>query len=410
MMEVGMKWDVRPCSSLEELRSAVAPIWQYFGLSVPADEQFDRIGRVLSPERMDAARENGQVVGGAGALPFTLTIPGGRIAAAGVTAVAVLPTHRRRGILTALMRAQLDACRRRGEAVAYLWATEDVIYGRFGYGVASFTAEIDVARERSAFHTLFEPAGTTRLVPVTEAEGIVAPVYERVAAATPGMFTRTPEWWRARSLSDPHWRRRGGGEMQCVVVDSGRSATAYALYRLNVAFDRGVQTGSVEVIEAMGDSPEATRTLWRFLLDIDWMARLRAALLPVDHPLLLLAAEPRRLRMSVRDGLWVRLVDVEAALAPRAYAAQGAGVVDVKDSFCPWNEGRVRIGADRVARTSQPPDLRCDVTALGSVYLGGFTWAQLARAGRVEELHPGAIGRADALFRTQCAPWCPEVF
>ena len=103
-----MKWDVRPCASLEELRSAVAPIWQYFGLSVPADDQFDRIGRVLPPERMDAAWENGQVVGGAGALPFTLTIPGARIPAAGVTAVAVLPTHRRRGILTALMRAQRD--------------------------------------------------------------------------------------------------------------------------------------------------------------------------------------------------------------------------------------------------------------------------------------------------------------
>jgi predicted acetyltransferase len=405
-----MKWDVRPCSSLEELRSAVAPIWQYFGLSVPTDDQFDRIGRVLPPDRMDAAWENGQVVGGAGALPFTLTIPGARIPAAGVTAVAVLPTHRRRGILTALMRAQLDACRQRGEAVACLWASEDTIYGRFGYGVASFTAEIDLARERSAFHASFEPAGATRIVPLPQAEPIVAPVYERVAAATAGMFTRTSEWWRARSLADPHWRRRGGGEMQCVVVESGRSATAYALYRLNIAFDRGVQTGSVEVIEAMGDSPEATRTLWRFLLDIDWMARVRAALLPVDHPLLLLAAEPRRLRMSVRDGLWVRLVDVEAALARRGYATQDAVVVDVKDAFCPWNEGRWSIGANGVARTSRPRDLACEVTTLGSVYLGGFTWAQLAQAGRVEELRDGAIQRADALFRTERAPWCPEIF
>jgi predicted acetyltransferase len=405
-----MKWDVRPCASLPELRSAVAPIWQYFGLSVPTDDQFDRVARVLPPERMDAAWENGRVVGGAGALPFTLTIPGARIPAAGVTAVAGLPTHRRRGILTALMRAPLDACRQRGEAVAYLWATEDTIYGRFGYGVASFTAEIDLARERSAFHASFEPAGATRIVPLAEAEALVAPVYERVAATTAGMFTRTSEWWRARSLADPHWRRRGGGEMQCVVVESGRRATAYALYRLNVAFDRGVQTGAVEVIEAMGDSPDATRTLWRFLLDIDWMARVRAALLPVDHPLLLLAAEPRRLRLSVRDGLWVRLVDVEAALSRRAYATQDAIVVDVRDAFCPWNEGRVRIGADGVTRTSQPSDLACEVTSLGSVYLGGFTWAQLAQAGRVDELRDGAIRRADGLFRTAHAPWCPEIF
>ena len=405
-----MTWDVRPCASPAELRSAVSPIWQYFGLSVPTDDQFDRIGRVLPPERMDAAWENGQVVGGAGALPFTLTVPGARISAAGVTAVAVLPTHRRRGILTALMRAQLHACRQRGEAVAYLWATEDTIYGRFGYGVASFTAEIDVARERSAFHASFEPAGVTRIVPLAEAESILAPVYERVAGATAGMFTRTSEWWRARSLADPHWRRRGGGEMQCVVVESGGTATAYALYRLNVAFDRGVQTGTVEVIEAMGDSPEATRTVWRFLLDIDWMARVRAALLPIDHPLLLLAAEPRRLRMSVRDGLWVRLVDVETALARRGYAVQDAVVVEVKDAFCPWNDGRVRVAASGVARTSQPPDLVCDVTTLGSVYLGGFTWAQLVQAGRVEESRDGAAHRADALFRTERAPWCPEIF
>jgi predicted acetyltransferase len=405
-----MKWDVRPCASVDELRAAVAPIWQYFGLSVPTDEQFDRVGRILPPERMDAAWEKGRAVGGAGALPFTLTIPGARIPAAGVTAVAVLPTHRRRGILTALMRAQLDACRQRGESVAYLWATEDTIYGRFGYGVASFTAEIDLARDRSAFHASFEPVGETRLVPITEAEVIVAPIYERVAAATAGMFARSPEWWRARSLSDPQWRRRGGGEMQCVVVESGRAATAYALYRLNVAFDRGVQTGAVEVIEAMADSTAATRTLWRFLLDIDWMARVRAALLPIDHPLLLLAAEPRRLRVNVRDGLWVRLVDVESALSRRAYAAHDAVVVDIRDTFCPWNEGRWSIGASGVVRASHPAELACDVTALGSVYLGGFTWTQLARASRVEELRRGALARADALFRTERAPWCPEIF
>lgn len=405
-----MKWDVRPCSSIDELRLAVAPIWQYFGLSVPTDDQFDRVGRVLPAERMDAVWENGQVLGGAGALPFTLTIPGGRIPAAGVTAVGVVPTHRRRGILTALMRAQLAACRQRGESVAYLWATEDTIYGRYGYGVASFTAEIDIARERSAFHTAFEPVGTTRIVPVAQAEAQIAPVYERVAAATAGMFARSPDWWRARSLSDPSWRRRGGGEMQCVVVESGKTVSAYALYRLNIGFDRGVQTGAVDVIEAMGDSPAATRTLWRFLLDIDWMARLRAGLLAIDHPLLLLAAEPRRLRMSVRDGLWVRLVDVEAALSRRAYASPDAVVVEVKDGFCPWNEGSFRIGPGRVARTTQAGDLACDVTALGSVYLGGFTWAQLARAGRVDELREGAIRRADVLFRTDHAPWCPEIF
>ena len=160
----------------------------------------------------------------------------------------------------------------------------------------------------------------------------------------------------------------------------------------------------------MGDSPEATRAIWRFLLDVDLIARLKAWLLPLDHPLLLLVAEPRRLRANVRDGLWVRLVDVGAALQARAYAAPGSVVVELADEFCAWNQGRWRVGADGVRRADDPPELACDVTALGSVYLGGLTWAQLGRSLRVAELRPGALARADALFRAATAPWCPEIF
>ena len=134
-------------------------------------------------------------------------------------------------------------------------------------------------------------------------------------------------------------------------------------------------------------------------------------LLPVDHPLLLLVAEPRRLRWSVRDALWVRLVDVGAALAARAYAATDPVVLEVVDEFCPWNHGRWRVSAAAVERTSAAADLSADVTALGSVYLGGFSWMQLARSLRVTELQPGGLARADALFtRHDPAPWCPEIF
>ncbi len=376
-----MSWEVRPCSSADELRAAMGPIWHYFGRSTPTDDQFERVARVLPAERMHAAWERGRAVGGAGAFPFELTVPGGRVPAAGVSVVGVLPTHRRRGILKAMMRAQLDACHARGEPVACLWATEDTIYGRFGYGIASFTGEIELPRERSAYATPFEPSGEARIVSLEGAERLVAPVYERIAAETPGMFHRTSAWWQARALADPEWRRQGGGELQCVIVE----------------FERG-------------DSPEATRAIWRYLLDIDWMARVRAGLLPLDHPLLLLLAEPRRLRFNLRDGLWVRLVDVGAALAARSYSPDSSVVVEVADGFCPWNAGRWRVGGKGVERTPNEPELRCDVTALGSVYLGGFTWAQLARALRVEEVRHGAIARADALFRSERAPWCPEVF
>src|SRR5213594_3771375 len=274
----------------------MGPLWHYFGRSTPTDDQLERFARVLPAKRMHGAWADGRAVGGAGAFPFELTVLGGRVPAAGVSVVGVLPTHRRRGILAALMRAQLDACHERGEPVAYLWATEDTIYGRFGYGIASLTTEIDLPRERSAYYAPFEPFGATRLVPLGEAEHLVAPVWERVAAVTPGMFARTSAWWQARALADPDWRRRGGGELQCVVLESDGKPVAYALYRLNLMFDRGVQTGTIDVIEAMGDSPEATRAIWRYLLDVDWIARMKAWLLPVDHPLLLLVAEPRRLR------------------------------------------------------------------------------------------------------------------
>ena len=405
-----MSWEVRPCSSADELRAAMGPIWHYFGRSTPTDDQFERVARVLPAERMHAAWERGRAVGGAGAFPFELTVPGGRVPAAGVSVVGVLPTHRRRGILKAMMRAQLDACHARGEPVACLWATEDTIYGRFGYGIASFTGEIELPRERSAYATPFEPSGEARIVSLEGAERLVAPVYERMAAETPGMFHRTSAWWQARALADPAWRRQGGGELQCVIVEFERGPAAYALYRMSMAFDRGIQTGTIDVVEAMGDSPEATRAIWRYLLDIDWMARVRAGLLPLDHPLLLLLAEPRRLRFNLRDGLWVRLVDVGAALAARSYSPDSSVVVEVADGFCPWNAGRWRVGGKGVERTPNEPELRCDVTALGSVYLGGFTWAQLARALRVEEVRHGAIARADALFRSERAPWCPEIF
>jgi predicted acetyltransferase len=146
------------------------------------------------------------------------------------------------------------------------------------------------------------------------------------------------------------------------------------------------------------------------LLDIDWMARVKADLLPVDHPLLLLIAEPRRLDFTLRDGLWVRLVDVKTAMAARSYQARGALVIDVIDEFCSWNAGCWRVGSEGVERTDDAPGLRCDISALGSVYLGGFTWSQLARALRVQELLSGAIAHADTIFEVGKAPWCPEIF
>jgi predicted acetyltransferase len=403
-----MAIEVRTCAH-EELKAALTPIMHFFG-RVPTDEWTDRIRHALPADRMHAAFENGAVVGGAAVFPREVAVPGGRLPAAGVTLVAVLPTHRRRGILTQLMRAQLDDVRERGEPLAALWASEGAIYGRFGYGVASLGGEIDLPRRYGAFAMPFEPVGATRLVDLEEALDAFPPVYERVLATTPGMFARSEDWWRQRTLHDPESRRREGGEMMRVLLEVDGAAVAYALYRLHVGFEYGAGVGHTSVIEAMGATPSATQAIWRFLLDLDWMQSVRAYHLPVDHPLFVLLPEPRRMRFTVSDALWMRLVDVAGALSGRAYADGRPVVFQLSDAFCPWNEGRWRVADGTVERTAEAAGLALDVSALASVYLGGFTFGGLARAGRVEELQPGAVGAADAVFQTDRRPWCPEVF
>jgi predicted acetyltransferase len=400
----------RPCISADEMPAALAPIWHYFGQNPPSDDGIKHFRRVLPHERVYAGFDGEKIVAGTGAFPFDLIIPGGQVKAAGVTVTGVLPTHRRRGYLRAVQRALIDDARARGEPVAVLWATEDTIYGHFGYGMASMAAEIDVPRNRAAPFAKASVRGDTRLVPLEEAETLVAPIYERVARVTPGMYLRTSAWWQDRVLNDMEWKRRGGGFLQCAVLEIGGKSAAYALYRVNPTFERGVQTGNIFVVEAMGDTPEATHAIWRFLLDIDWLARVKATYLPLDHPLLLSLADPRRLNFLVREGLWVRLIDVGAALSARGYASDDSIVIDIADEFCPWNAGRWHIGRGKVEKRTAEPDLACDVASLGCVYLGGFTFAQLERSMRVKELRAGAIARADAMFRSDRAPWCPELF
>jgi predicted acetyltransferase len=401
---------VRPCANAEEMRAGFAPIWHYFGQLPPSEDALSHFARIMAPQRVHAGFDGDNIVSGSGAFAFDLTVPGGQVKAAGVTIVGVLPTHRRRGFLRAMMRSQLDAARECGEAVAALWATEDTIYGNFGFGMASMAAEIDVPREHTAPFARRDIAGQGRLVTLAEAEPLVAPVYARVARQTPGMFARSEAWWQDRVLVDQPWRRGSGGALRCAVWEVEGRATAYAFYRVNQLFERGSSNGHLFVVEAMGESPEATHAIWRFLCGIDFLARIKAIYLPLDHPLLLSLAAPRRLNFLVREGLWVRLIDVGAALSARGYATDDAVVIEVTDAFCPHNAGRWRISVDKVEKTDADADLACDVASLGCVYLGGFTWSQLARSMRVAELRTGAIARADAMFRSDRAPWCPELF
>jgi predicted acetyltransferase len=402
---------VAPCRDHEELAQALDAIGHYFGLENTAEDA-DRFAQWIEVERMHAARDGDRIVGGAGAFTYDLSVPGGStVPSAGVTVVGVLPTYRRRGVLTAMMRAQLDDVRARGESVAWLWASESTIYGRFGYGLASLSGQIELPRERTAFARPFQPEGSVRWVDADEALELFPPVQEAVMRERPGMFRRSRAWWETRRLhDDPTRRRAGSGPLQRVVVEVDGRPEAYALYRMMQSFDGMMSTGAVNVIEALGATPGALATIWRWLLDMDWTATIKADLLPIDHPLFLLLAEPRRMKFRVGDGLWVRLVDVGAALSARAYAATGPIVLEVQDRFCDWNEGRWRLAEGRAEQTDAEPDLALDVSDLGSVYLGGFTWQSLLAAGRVEERTEGAVERADGIFGVWPKPWCPEIF
>jgi predicted acetyltransferase len=403
-----MTIDVRSCGSVEELRNALNVISHYFGHE-NTDEDAERFAQWIDLERMHAAWDGDRIVGSAGAFTYRLSVPGGSVPAGGVTVVGVLPTHRRRGVLTSMMRTQLEDCRDRGEVATYLWASEATIYGRFGYGLASRIGAISLARDRTRFAQPFESRGSVRLLGLEEAAAVFPPLYERVFAERPGMFERSKAWWETRRLNDDPARRRGGPLHRALLELDGEPA-GYALYRVAQDWESGYSKGTVTIQEVVTPTPEATRELWRWLFDFDWTSQFAADLLPVDHPLFLLLAEPRRMQFKVNEGVWVRLIDVEAALSARSYAGEGEIVLEVTDSFLPENAGRYRVAVGGAERTDAAADVLLDITGLGSVYLGGFGFGDLVRASRAEELTNGAATRGDELFRTAVAPWCAEIF
>ena len=400
-------FEVRPTRDVAEFGRALFAIGQYFG-GPPTDEQLERFTQVLPVERMHAAFEEGQIVGGAGVFPFEMSVPGGSLACGGVTVVGVYPTHRRRGVLRAMMDAQLADIHERGEPIAALWASEETIYGRFGYGLAAWAGEISVAREWSSFAQPLERRGRVRFVEPDEAATLFPPVWSALHAQRPGVFERTEAWWTLRRLRIPDDEK--SNPKRLVVLEIVGEAQGYAVFKSQPAFDAGVSTATLEVFEAIATTPQAWAELWRFLLDIDWQATIKAELLPPDHPLFLLLANPRRAGYRMGDGLWIRLVDVGAALSGRAYTGDGAVVFDVRDAMCPWNEGRWRVEAGGAVRTDAEAEIALDVSTLGSAYLGAVSFGQLREASRLEEVSDGAVEKADALFSWRPLPWCPEIF
>jgi predicted acetyltransferase len=354
-------------------------------------------------------------VGTASAFSFRVTVPGGAsVPAAGITMVSVAATHRRRGVLTSMMRRQLDDIRAGGEPLAVLTASEPAIYGRFGYGIGTqqVNAEIDTSRVR-----LSVPPGTddVRLryaVPADVLDACEA-VYARLVPGRPGMLARLSGWERL-GLLDPEGERDGASPLQCVVAERDGEIVGYTRFRVKPEWGPAGHNGVVILLDQEGLDPAARAALWRFLFGLDLTSTLRTRARPVDEDVLHLVSDIRRCNLRLKDSLHVRLVDVGAALEARTYQTPVDVVFEVEDAFCPWNEGRWRLTGDAkgasCVRTEDAADLALSVRELGAAYLGGVSLASLATAGRVREVRQGALAEASVAFSSAIAPWLPHGF
>ncbi|WP_330347089.1 GNAT family N-acetyltransferase [Streptomyces sp. NBC_00582] len=363
-----------------------------------------------------ALTTDGRPVGTAAAHSFELTLPGGALVpASGVTAVGVLPSHRRRGVLTSMMRHQLAELRARGEFLSVLLASEASIYGRFGYGPATRTQRLTVQRHRAALAlprarpTGDTPAtgpdsGSVEVLRRAECGGILEEVYDRYRRAQPGALSRPRRWWALRAGQPPI---SPAPRHIAVHRDAAGIPDGYASYSIG-------ESGTLTVDETVATDDAVFTALARFALGHDLVSQIVFHHVPPGHPLRWQLADFRAGEVGGdMDWLWVRLLDVPRALTARGWCADGELVLDVEDPFL-GEHGRhlltVREGKADCVPTDREPDLSLDVRDLGSVYLGGTAPSTLVRAGHVRAHHPDAAALADALFRTDRPPHCLHWF
>lgn len=409
-----MELELRPVTE-EEFPAVLRADSTAFGIPPPGEEEIADWRGLVEPDRTLAVLDGGHVVATAAAIAFELTLPGlTTIPAAGVSLVAVVPTHRRRGLLRRLMARQLEDVGERGEAVAVLNASESLIYGRFGYGLASSHLDVEVDRRHGAL-TVPPSEGQVTLLEADEAGKVLPAIFDQARRRQPGDLDRSAARWEVR-LRDREQDRKGASARFHAVHESALGeADGYATYRVRSHWEHGQPRGRVLADEVVALTPEAYAGLWRFLLSLDLTEAVEARNRPVDEPLRWMLADPRRLRVTLlSDFLWLRLVDVGTALAARRYPVAGRLVLDVADAFCPGKGGRYALegGPDgaECRPTDAEPDLALGTADLASLYLGGVAASALAAAGRVAERRPGALARADAMLACHPRPFCRTGF
>jgi predicted acetyltransferase len=402
-----------------EIDDAIGIVGAVFGNGPsPSADYMAEVRAVTEQDRTFVVADGGRVVGTASAYTFDVALPGGALPMAAITEAGVLPTHRRRGILSSLIAALEDHARDRGEPLAGLTASEATIYRRFGYGVATRFHSLTIDAKRAAYlpdaAAAIADLAAVRLVTEDEAAAMLPAVWDRHWRTTPGEVSRNPAWWRMLALDVPH--QRGGASGRYVAVhETGGEPDGFVLYRLTPEWGPGGARFDLRIDGLAAASPAVEAALVRYAVSVDLVATVSWLVAPVDGPLRWQLADARAVRVvAERDGLWLRPLDLAACLSARRYAADGGLAIGVVDAARPDVGGTFLLdaGADGAAcsRTDREPEVVVRLAELGSLLLGGVRWAVLRDAGLVEERAPGAADRADGLFRTGRAPWCATDF
>jgi predicted acetyltransferase len=391
-------------------------IFDVFG-EEPTGPYLDEPSPLAELDRSLGLWDGDRVVATSGIYSLQMTVPGAVVPCAGVTWVTVSPTHRRQGVLTSIMRRQLTGLHeQQREPLAALWAAEYPIYGRFGYAPATFRGGLSGRTERLALRPDVEVGkGRVERVGVEEYRAAATPLYDALRRFVPGNMARDDRWWDRRLRDLPENRHGASAQRYLLHTEPDGTVTGYAAYRVKAAWtDTSEPDGTLTVEEIRATSTPAYAALWDFLLSVDLIRQVRYPLASDDDPIRHLLADARALHARPVDALWVRLVDVDRALAARRYPAPIDLVLEVRDRFCPWNDGRWRLtghpAGGHCARTDRDPDLVVDVEALAAAYLGGVSLGTLQAAGRVTEVSPGAVTLAATSFGWPVRPWCPEEF
>ncbi|MGB3438383.1 MAG: GNAT family N-acetyltransferase [Actinophytocola sp.] len=375
----------------------------------PSEEFLVEERTVFEPSRSHAVFDGGTMIGTGQLLSRRVVLPGGGPAPAGaVTSIGVAPGQRRRGVLSLIMRAQLELLHEAGESLAILWASEGGIYGRFGYGLGTQVTRVALPRGARFRRDVAVDPAPVRELPRERALPLIRDLYDQVWHTRAGHLDRTGAAWEYH-LFDGQERRHGQTGYRFAVHPQ-----AYAVYRAKPDWQERGPRSTVNVHTLAATTPAAYAAILRYLLDIDLVGEV-VLRLGADEPLVHMLADPRAAVRTTVDGLWVRLVEVDRALMARRFLVPLDLVLEVGDELCPWNAGRWRLAAGpdgraEVTRTDAPADLALDVSTLGAAFLGGTRLSTLAGAGRVRECRPGALARASLAFLHDEEPSCLELF